>query len=305
MMLVLDGWRGFDLVGKAIELARSVGGGVSAVVLDSVEAAEAVSGCGVDRVVVVGGEGYDPAAYGDTIVDVVSRLKPGTVIFSATSRGRELAPYVAARLDTGYIADISDIAVEDGDLVFVRPMVGGLYSVIRSLKLPRIVSVRPGTFPPPSECSSARRPTVERVEVRGVRTRLVSSRRVSEPVRDSDIVVVAGRGVGGRDGVTRVMELARELSASFGATLPVVLMGWADSRYLIGVSGRVVRPRIYIGIGVGGAPQHMAGVRDPEVVISVNIDPNAPIRKYSDYLIAVDWRDFVDKVLLLLRELSK
>ena len=92
-MLVLDGWRGFDLVGKAMELARSVGGGVSAVVLDSVEAAEAVGGCGVDRVVVVGGEGYDPAAYGDAIVDVVSRLKPGTVIFPATSRGRELAPY--------------------------------------------------------------------------------------------------------------------------------------------------------------------------------------------------------------------
>lgn len=303
-MVVLDGWRGVDLVGKAVELARSVGGEVSLVMLGSDGPADDVRSCGVDRVIVIGGEEYDPATYGDAIVEVISRFKPSTVIFSATSRGRELAPYVAAKLGTGYIADVSDIIIEGEDLVFVRPMVGGLYSVIKSLRLPRIVSMKPGTFSQSVNCD-ARRSDVERIDVRGTKARLISFRRVSEPIRDSDILVVAGRGVGGRDGVAKVMELAKKLGASFGATLPVVLMGWADAKYLIGISGRVVRPRVYIGIGVGGAPQHMAGVRSPELVISINTNPGAPIRRYSDYLIVSDWQEFVDRMLLALGESGK
>ncbi|MDT7902672.1 MAG: electron transfer flavoprotein subunit alpha/FixB family protein [Caldivirga sp.] len=308
-----------QLIGKARELASKVNVDVTAVMVgyklgDLVK--EPIY-YGADRVVYVDDEAlavYMPHVYASVIVNLVNKYKPEVVLFAATKRGRELAPYVANTLRAGITADCTDldIDVKTRDLDQVRPTYGGniLAHIRTPTRRPQLASVRPNVFPTPPRDTSRRGEVIREVinNLPKPNGSLISVRPVTRgdsdlpPVEKADIVVTAGRGVGGPEGVKLLVELARALGGTVGGTKKVTDAGWLPVDRQIGQTGKTVRPTLYIGVGVSGAIQHIFGMKESKIIVAINSDPNAPIFEYADYGIVGDYRQVIQALLELLNQ---
>jgi len=308
-----------QLIGKARELASKVNVDVTAVMVgyklgDLVK--EPIY-YGADRVVYVDDEAlavYMPHVYASVIVNLVNKYKPEVVLFAATKRGRELAPYVANTLRTGITADCTDldIDVKTRDLDQVRPTYGGniLAHIRTPTRRPQLASVRPNVFPTPPRDTSRRGEVIREVinNLPKPNGSLISIKPVTKgdsdlpPVEKADIVVTAGRGVGGPEGVKLLVELAKAIGGTVGGTKKVTDAGWLPVDRQIGQTGKTVRPTLYIGVGVSGAIQHIFGMKESKIIVAINSDPNAPIFEYADYGIVGDYRQVVQALLELLNQ---
>jgi len=308
-----------QLIGKARELASKVNVDVTAVMVgyklgDLVK--EPIY-YGADKVVYVDDEAlavYMPHVYASVIVNLVNKYKPEVVLFAATKRGRELAPYVANTLRAGITADCTDldIDVKTRDLDQVRPTYGGniLAHIRTPTRRPQLASVRPNVFPTPPRDTSRKGEVIREVisNLPKPNGSLISVRPVTRgdsdlpPVEKADIVVTAGRGVGGPEGVKLLVELARALGGTVGGTKKVIDAGWLPVDRQIGQTGKTIRPTLYIGVGVSGAIQHIFGMKESKIIVAINSDPNAPIFEYADYGIVGDYRQVVQALLELLNQ---
>jgi len=308
-----------QLIGKARELASKVNVDVTAVMVgyklgDLVK--EPIY-YGADRVVYVDDEAlavYMPHVYASVIVNLVNKYKPEVVLFAATKRGRELAPYVANTLRTGITADCTDldIDVKTRDLDQVRPTYGGniLAHIRTPTRRPQLASVRPNVFPTPPRDTSRRGEVIREVinNLPKPNGSLISIKPVTKgdsdlpPVEKADIVVTAGRGVGGPEGVKLLVELAKAIGGTVGGTKKVTDAGWLPVDRQIGQTGKTVRPTLYIGVGVSGAIQHIFGMKESKIIVAINSDPNAPIFEYADYGIVGDYRQVIQALLELLNQ---
>ncbi|MFP3073874.1 MAG: electron transfer flavoprotein subunit alpha/FixB family protein [Caldivirga sp.] len=308
-----------QLIGKARELASKVNVDVTAVMVgyklgDLVK--EPIY-YGADRVVYVDDEAlavYMPHVYASVIVNLVNKYKPEVVLFAATKRGRELAPYVANTLRAGITADCTDldIDVKTRDLDQVRPTYGGniLAHIRTPTRRPQLASVRPNVFPTPPRDTSRRGEVIREVinNLPKPNGSLISIKPVTKgdsdlpPVEKADIVVTAGRGVGGPEGVKLLVELAKAIGGTVGGTKKVTDAGWLPVDRQIGQTGKTVRPTLYIGVGVSGAIQHIFGMKESKVIVAINSDPNAPIFEYADYGIVGDYRQVIQALLELLNQ---
>jgi len=308
-----------QLIGKARELASKVNVDVTAVMVgyklgDLVK--EPIY-YGADRVVYVDDEAlavYMPHVYASVIVNLVNKYKPEVVLFAATKRGRELAPYVANTLRAGITADCTDldIDVKTRDLDQVRPTYGGniLAHIRTPTRRPQLASVRPNVFPTPPRDTSRRGEVIREVinNLPKPNGSLISIKPVTKgdsdlpPVEKADIVVAAGRGVGGPEGVKLLVELAKAIGGTVGGTKKVTDAGWLPVDRQIGQTGKTVRPTLYIGVGVSGAIQHIFGMKESKIIVAINSDPNAPIFEYADYGIVGDYRQVIQALLELLNQ---
>jgi electron transfer flavoprotein alpha subunit len=308
-----------QLIGKARELASKVNVGVTAVMVgyklgDLVK--EPIY-YGADRVVYVDDEAlavYMPHVYASVIVNLVNKYKPEVVLFAATKRGRELAPYVANTLRAGITADCTDldIDVKTRDLDQVRPTYGGniLAHIRTPTRRPQLASVRPNVFPTPPRDTSRRGEVIREVinNLPKPNGSLISIKPVTKgdsdlpPVEKADIVVTAGRGVGGPEGVKLLVELAKAIGGTIGGSKKVTDAGWLPVDRQIGQTGKTVRPTLYIGVGVSGAIQHIFGMKESKIIVAINSDPNAPIFEYADYGIVGDYRQVIQALLELLNQ---
>ncbi|MFP3303442.1 MAG: electron transfer flavoprotein subunit alpha/FixB family protein [Caldivirga sp.] len=308
-----------QLIGKARELASKVNVGVTAVMVGHKlgDLVKEPIYYGADRVVYVDDEAlavYMPHVYASVIVNLVNKYKPEVVLFAATKRGRELAPYVANTLRTGITADCTDldIDVKTRDLDQVRPTYGGniLAHIRTPTRRPQLASVRPNVFPTPPRDTSRRGEVIREVINNLPRPNgsLISIKPVTKgdsdlpPVEKADIVVAAGRGVGGPEGVKLLVELAKAIGGTVGGTKKVTDAGWLPVDRQIGQTGKTVRPTLYIGVGVSGAIQHIFGMKESKIIVAINSDPNAPIFEYADYGIVGDYRQVVQALLELLNQ---
>jgi electron transfer flavoprotein alpha subunit len=308
-----------QLIGKARELASKVNVDVTAVMVgyklgDLVK--EPIY-YGADRVVYVDDEAlavYMPHVYASVIVNLVNKYKPEVVLFAATKRGRELAPYVANTLRAGITADCTDldIDVKTRDLDQVRPTYGGniLAHIRTPTRRPQLASVRPNVFPTPPRDTSRRGEVIREVinNLPKPNGSLISIKPVTKgdsdlpPVEKADIVVTAGRGVGGPEGVKLLVELAKAIGGTIGGSKKVTDAGWLPVDRQIGQTGKTVRPTLYIGVGVSGAIQHIFGMKESKIIVAINSDPNAPIFEYADYGIVGDYRQVIQALLELLNQ---
>ena len=308
-----------QLIGKARELASKVNVDVTAVMVgyklgDLVK--EPIY-YGADRVVYVDDEAlavYMPHVYALVIVNLVNKYKPEVVLFAATKRGRELAPYVANTLRAGITADCTDldIDVKTRDLDQVRPTYGGniLAHIRTPTRRPQLASVRPNVFPTPPRDTSRRGEVIREVinNLPKPNGSLISIKPVTKgdsdlpPVEKADIVVTAGRGVGGPEGVKLLVELAKAIGGTIGGSKKVTDAGWLPVDRQIGQTGKTVRPTLYIGVGVSGAIQHIFGMKESKIIVAINSDPNAPIFEYADYGIVGDYRQVIQALLELLNQ---
>jgi electron transfer flavoprotein alpha subunit len=299
-----------EILGRALDLVGESGGGEVAAVLignQTGSSADELVSHGAGKVFLV----EDPClalygndTYGAVLYKLISREEPDVVLFGATASGEELAPTVAARLDTGLGAHCTDLSLmEDGLLTMGVLGFGGRVHTEMSCpeRRPQMASVKPGMFPSPS--SSVGIGTVVRENasslLEGEKIRLRAVRVVREepegvPLEKAEVIVAGGWGIGDKEGWALLEELARELSGASGCTRPALDEGWSSGEHtMIGTSGRTVRPKVYLGFGISGASHHTVGIRDAGVVISVNSDPQAPVFESSDYFVVSDYRKVV------------
>jgi len=240
---------------------------------------------------------YSVETYVNLMVHWSQIYRPDILLVGATQFGREFAPRVAKRLQTGLSADCVDLDIdEQGLLLQTAPSFGGslLAKIVTPERRPQMATVRPGTF---AENPHDYERTGEIVQLplpEGLpadRVRLLRSEHSparSQQLEEARIVICGGRGMGSRQKFKKLTELARLMNAEVGATRPVVHAEWSEPETLIGQAGRHIKPKILFSFGISGAIQHTAAVNGSEFIVAINKNPNAPMMKMSDVAIVAD-----------------
>jgi len=211
------------------------------------------------------------------------------IVFAATASGKNVAPRVAAKLDVAQISDI--IAVESAD-TFQRPIyAGNAIATVQSADAVKVITVRTTAFDPvAAQGGSAPVETVEAVPDFG-RSKFVG-REVAKNDRPelagAAIVVSGGRGLGSAENFKILDPLADKLGAALGASRAAVDAGYVPNDWQVGQTGKIVAPQLYVAVGISGAIQHLAGMKDSKVIVAINKDPEAPIFGVADYGLVAD-----------------
>ncbi len=299
----------FELVGKALELAEARGCQVVAVLGEAGRAprqAERLAATGVAEVIHAVDERLahaDAEVFAQWICALAEERRPETMLFGATAFGRELAPRVAVRLQTGLTADCTalDIDPKTSALLQTRPAFGGnlMATIECPAHRPQMATVRPGVFAAP-ECVTAGAGAGADLAA-GIITQAPLAPEVAprvavlgiEPVAGGSIaqaerLVVVGRGIGSKKNLPLMERLAELLHAELGCTRPLVEAGWLDYAHQVGQTGAAVAPKLLVSIGVSGAIQHLAGIGGAETVVAINEDAAAPILGVADYAVVGD-----------------
>ncbi|HWF00886.1 MAG TPA: electron transfer flavoprotein subunit alpha/FixB family protein [Caulobacteraceae bacterium] len=262
-------------------------------------AAEAAKIEGVRKVLTAQSE---PLAKGvaEAVSGAIVPLMAGydALLVPATSAGKNFAPRVAALLDVAPISEI--VEVVDAN-TFVRPIyAGNALETVESSDPKKVITVRPTAFKPAGDGGSA---AVEAVDAGpgAPRTRFVSDELVKSDRPElgaAKIVVSGGRAMGSAEEFQRVIEpLADALGAAVGASRAAVDAGYAPNDYQVGQTGKVVAPQLYVAVGISGAIQHLAGMKDSKVIVAINKDADAPIFQVADYGLVADYRTAIPELM--------
>lgn len=299
----------FELLGKARELASVNGQKVLALMIGSgiAEKAKELFCYGADEVYV-----YDNPALNDFLIEpytnvfysFIQEIRPSSILVGATNVGRSLAPRVAARLHTGLTADCTSLEMtKDTDLVQIRPAFGGniMARIMTPNHRPQFCTVRYKIFSKPERMECNRNPVVMPV----TKDMLVSHAEILDielkpedvDISEAEVIVQCGRGVKSKADLAMVQELADLLGARMACTRPLVENNWFDSKHQIGLSGRTVKPKLLICIGVSGAVQTVAGMKGSDLIIAINSDPDAPIFDVAHYGYVGDLYEIVPRLI--------
>ena len=303
----------FELLTRALGLAP---GDIGAIVvskgLPDAELERLVA-AGADIVLSYEGEFLDrfrPEPYSAALVNAVKEYKPEILIGGATTAGRTLLPYAAMKMQTGLTADCTQLAIdpETGLLLQTRPAIGGnIMATIKTPKhRPQMATIRPHSTPPAPE-TPGRSGEIKHIaapaEWADSGISLVSGTAIDEKQELSSAkrIVAVGRGIKKPENLPMIRELASLLGAAVGATREIVDRGWLPYSCQIGLSGRTVTPDLYIGLGVSGAIQHLAGMQTAKRIIAVNTDAEAQIFSLADLAIVGSLHDVVPKLIEKIR----
>ncbi len=287
----------YELLGKGKELADQLNEPLYAVIIgsDVREGAEELAVRGADKVFVY----EDPSLadfrddpYSTLLKELVEGVMPSIFLIGATAIGRSLGPKLAACLRTGLTADCTglDIDPETRLLLQTRPAYGGniMATIITTNSRPQMATVRYKVMKEAERDPSKRGEIIWKpVDVSKLpdRVKILDFQPAPEEVSivDAEIVVSGGKGLGEPKGFELIDKLAKALGGAVGASRPTVDEGWIEYRHQVGLSGRTVRPKLYMACGISGAVQHLAGMKTSDVVISINRDPGAPIFQVSTF----------------------
>lgn len=243
------------------------------------------------------------------------KYKPEIFLFGATPNGKDLASAVATDLSTGLTADTTmlDVDVEKRLLEASRPAFGGniMATILCKKDRPQMATVRPKVMKAlPFDETRTGEVIEETIELKeeGMRTKvlqIVKEVTKSANLEDADVIVCGGKGMGDLEGFKLIHELAETIGASVGGTRDVIEAGWLPHEYQIGQTGVTVTPKIYFAIGVSGAIQHVVGMKNSELIIAINKDPNAPIFEVATYGIVGDAFEIVPKLIEQFKKIRK
>ena len=300
----------FELCGKAKELAAVTGHPVYALIIghNTASCAETLRHYGVDRVFV-----YDHPEFADfriepytaAFCDFIEKEKPSSILVGATNLGRQLAPRVAARCKTGLTADCTVLQMkENTDLVQIRPAFGGniMAQIVTPNTRPQFCTARYKVFsePRPTELPAgevvAMEVTPEMVKT-GVRVLSTVEKPRDIDIAEAEVIVAVGRGASGTAMLEQAKELADLLGGVVACTRPLVESNVFDAKRQIGLSGRTVKPKLIITLGISGAVQFAAGMKSSDCIIAINTDPAAPIFDVAHYCVVGDVNLIVPKLI--------
>jgi electron transfer flavoprotein alpha subunit len=257
---------------------------------------------GADRVFVgddPGLENYQPEIYTSMLTSLARQRKPSIFLIGSTWIGVELAPLIAASLGTGLTAHCTDLLIDDeGNLDHRVPAYGGLLSIKCPHKRPQMATAAAGVFSK-VEYEIKRSAEIVKLDIPVLHAQKVETLEIvlekfeGVELESAPIIVAGGAGAGDIDGWQQIVGLAEMLNAALGSTRPAVDEGWTALDTMIGQSGKMVNPDIYIGIGLSGEQQHMVGITGAKVMIAINNDPDAPVFEQVDFGVVDDCREFI------------
>lgn len=293
-----------DTTHKTVTAAKAISGDVDVLVLG--QGAQAVAEAaakidGVRKVLLAEGAGV---AHGlaEAVEATVVPLAAGydAVLVPANTDGKNYAPRIAAKLDVAPISDIVEVISAD---TFVRPIyAGNALETIQTSDAKKVITVRPTAFAAAGEGGSASIETVAAAEaskIAFVSEEMVKSDRPE--LGAAKIIVSGGRALGSAEEFTAVIDpLADKLGAAVGASRAAVDAGYAPNDYQVGQTGKVVAPQLYIAVGISGAIQHLAGMKDSKIIVAINKDADAPIFQVADFGIVGDYKTVVPELMAAL-----
>ena len=305
----------YELLGRSVELADQLHGEVVGVLIGSDHAGQAaeLAAYGADRVLLLEGPqlaDYSPEGYASALARAIQSSPPYAVLIPATTRGRDFAPRVAARLQLGLTGDAIGLEIDGQErLVQLKPAFGGnIVAPILSKTFPQMATVRPGMLDA-LQPDRTRQPLVQRLDLRDIgpiRTQTVQATQevdaTATSLEDADVVVAVGTGLGRRENLKLVRELADVLGAAIGATRRVTDANWLPRHHQIGLTGKAVAPKLYIALGVRGVMNHTIGIQRSQTIVAVNNDPEAPIFQMADYGIVGDCLQLIPALTQALAE---
>lgn len=264
---------------------------------------------GADKVIVVQNpslEFFNQEIFAKAVSHVITSFVPEIVLAPATTAGRTYLPAVAAMVHTGLTADCTELDIDEvsGLLLQTRPAIGG--NVMATIKtpehVPQMATVRPKTFRVPAVAERCGEvvyyDTPDDVFSSRIENLSMESSSADDVnIQDRDVVVAGGKGLRRPENFSLLEELAALLGGGVGASRPTIEAKWMPYQRQVGLSGKVVSPKLYFAIGISGAVQHLAGMQTSQKIVSVNKDPDAPIFKVSDVALCGDFTDIVPMLI--------
>jgi len=308
-----------ELVNAAKDLSQKLGGEeVSALLMagntDVEPLLKELSEAGANKVYLVQNDNlanYSTELYTNAACEAIRQKQPSIVLVGATTQGRDLAPRISSRLDTGLTADCTGLDINDqGLLAATRPTFGGnlMATILCKVKRPQMATVRPKVLPKP-EPNHAKAAQVEKIdmnldpsEIKVKILECVNACQAACKIEDAEIIVAGGRGLKNADGFKPLEELAQALGGAVGASRACVDAGWRGHSDQVGQTGKTVCPKIYIAAGISGAIQHLAGMNSSDIIIAINKDPEAPIFQVATYGIVGDLFEVVPALTAAIKE---
>ena len=321
----------FELLTKGRKLANQLG-----VQLEAIVAGAGIKGhvekeipsYGVDKLHVFDAEGlypYTTKPHTDILVNLFKQEKPQVCLMGATVIGRDLGPCVSSSLTSGLTADCTALEIGDYDdkkagkhydnlLYQIRPAFGGniVATIVNPDHRPQMATVRSGVMKaevvdPEYKGEVIYEDVAKFVPAEDYIVKVLERHveKAKNNLKSSPIVVAGGYGVGSKEGFDLLRKLAEELHGEVGASRAAVDAGFCEHELQIGQTGVTVRPKVYFACGISGAIQHVAGMQESGIIISINTDPEAPINKIADYVITGAVEEVVPKLIKYYKENSK
>ena len=304
----------WELLGKAKELAKktkepvyalAIGSDLKQIVTQALE-------YGVDKVFAYEDELYhqfNVEIYTSVIEDFYKQEQVNIILFGGTTQGRSFAPRVAARLRTGLTADCTKLDIkEDGDLLQIRPAFGGniMAKIHTPNHRPQLATIRYKMFEAPPKVKpfgevvygvsdTTKQSTITLLEI--------SKKPQVKDISDAEIIIAVGRAFKKQKDLELIEPLRKRLNAELACTRPLIENGWFDARKQIGLSGRTVKPKLIINIGISGAVQYMEGMKDSELIITINSDEHNKLFDISHYAIIGDIYEILPRIDELLGDI--
>lgn len=318
-----------ELLGEGKRLAKEIGVELCAVVLGENigDLAKECIAYGADKVYLAQHpllKNFTTDGYTKVISEMIQAEKPEIVLLGATHIGRDLAPRIAARVDTGLTADCTKLEIdpEDKKLLQTRPAFGGniMATIVCTKHRPQMATVRPGVMDKAvveGKRSGKIIDVAVNLDKEDIRTEVIKTVKADKAVvalEEAEVIVAGGRGLGKAEGFQLIQQLADRLGGVVGASRATVDAGWISHDHQVGQTGKTVKPRIYVACGISGAIQHMAGMQGADVIIAINKNPDAPIFSIADYGIVgdlyevipalIDALDRVDDIVKAMKEVA-
>ena len=286
----------FELVSAARKLADQTGDEVSAILLGSgIEGLVAELGkFGADKVFVGDNAALEPyitEAHAQVVAKILKDNDAAIALFGASVQGKDLSARVAAKLAGGLATDCTDVKIDGGKLVAVRPMYAGkCFGEVAFNTTPAMASLRPNVFP---AVENAKAGAVTKVDaaVDAQKSKILEVQKDTSgkvDLTEANIIVSGGRGMKGPDEYKILEELADVLKGTVGASRAAVDAGWRPQKDQVGQTGKVVSPNLYIACGISGAIQHLAGMSSSKCIVAINKDAEAPIFTKADFGVVDD-----------------
>jgi electron transfer flavoprotein alpha subunit len=295
----------FEMVGKAKEIAGILGGQAVAVVLGNGVSADVFASDSTLYIEDASLAQFNPEAYGKVIEALVKEKLPRVVMFGWTATGMDLAAWLSARLDKPCVAYARDLCIENGSLVVNSQVYGGkLIAEVAPEGDMAVVACVSGAFSADrGHGSTAATKMASPLSLDGLKMKFVEALRPAGgdvDITAQDKLVSIGRGIGGKENIELAEELAEKLGAVVSASRPVVDAGWLPRTRQVGKSGLKVKPKLYLMLGISGAPEHLEGMKSAELIIAVNTDKKAPIFNVAHYGATADLFEVAEAMLELL-----
>lgn len=297
----------YEMVGKAKELASELGGQAVAVILGS-GIAEAAATFASDATIYVDDAAlaqFNPEAYGKVIATLVTEKSPRLTMVGSTTMGMDLGAWLAAKTGQDFVAYVSNLAVDGDTLVATSQLYAGkMMAEVAPEGEQLVAAVLAGASAVEAgQGNTAASQITSPVSLSDLKTKFVKLNRPEAgdiDITTQEKLISVGRGIGGSENIELAEELAEALGAALSASRPVTDAGWLPKTRQVGKSGVTVKPKLYLMMGISGAPEHLEGMKDAEFIIAVNTDANAPIFDIAHYGTTCDLFDLAEAMLEIL-----